>query len=117
MRVKELEKTVKESIENEIEAGAGMLGLGDLYSQTSHSEMNETGLKNILGLCAYCKELDYCKGEYGTVFAKCNYYDIRLRGRERMEECTRYAKRGQMLLQEALTMAHIIDIDNHKIGF
>jgi hypothetical protein len=117
MKISTFDKEKKDDIGNEIEAVAGSLGLGDLWTMSGDSERRDTGLKDMLGLCAYCTHLHYCKGEYGSVHAKCAEYEMKLTGRERIKECTQYSKRGQMILSEALRMAYIIEIDKREIGF
>jgi hypothetical protein len=117
MKVSTLDKDKKTEIENQVESMAGSLGLGDMWTQPGLSERRDTGLKNMVGLCSMCTHLNYCKGEYGTVHAHCEEYGIRLTGRERVKECTKYARRGQMLLSEALQMAHIIEVGKREIGF
>ena len=117
MKISTLDKEKKTGIENEVESVAGALGLGDMWTLPGDSERRDTGLKQMVGLCSDCSNLDYCKSEYGTVHAHCSEYNIKLTGNHRIKECTKYSRRGQMTLADALRMAYLIDIDKREIGF
>jgi hypothetical protein len=50
------------------------------------------------------------------VYANCEYFEIRITGKERIKECSHYSQRGQMTLNEAFAIAHIIDLGGKKVG-
>jgi hypothetical protein len=108
-KLSDLESEVKQQIENELEAKSSELGM-DAYD--SYSGGNDLKLlKDFIGICADCKSLQYCKTEFGKVFAKCSHYEMKLSGQNRITECTCHDPKGVLSLQEMYAMAHLIDAD------
>ncbi len=102
----------RSNIEREIETNATMLGLGD-YDPISS---NEGLLKDQIGICYNCLNLNYCRSEFGTVLAYCNTFEIKLSGQNRIIECNCHSPRGCMSLQDMFSIAVLIDIDKKEVG-
>jgi len=115
IKLSELENEEKRNIENEVSTKASeLLGTEDWEAPSSNSRV----LEEQIGLCADCKNLSYCKTEFGSVLAKCETFDIRLNGQNRIKECNCHQKRGQLSLNEMYAIATIIDPAVTKIkGF
>lgn len=119
-KIADLDNDKRMAVVEELEAKSIELGFGDQYSppSASSSRRRNTGLKDKVGLCHDCNHLEYAQTEYGNVYAGCRYYEFRLSGRDRIVTCSSYSRRGQMTLQEALGMAHLIEgTGKTRIGF
>lgn len=105
-----------ENIEEELESKATELGM-DSYS--SYSGGNDLKLlKDFIGICADCKSLQYCRTEFGKVFAKCSHYEIGLTGQNRITECTCHDPKGVLSLQEMYAIATLVDPEDQSVkGF
>ena len=115
-KLSDLDKTDKENIEEELDSKATSLGLDSYTSYTGGNDLKL--LKDIIGICSDCKSLQYCKAEFGSVFAKCCHYEIRLSGNNRIMECTCHDPKGVLSLQEMYAMATLIEADEPSIkGF
>lgn len=117
-KLNNLSKDDKKKEVETIEAQSAAMGYLDSWCSPKDSERVELGLKEMIGLCSDCNNLEYCKTEFGNVHAKCEYFEIRLTGRNRIKECNKYSKRGTMSLRDAMDLAWIIDNETpNKIGF
>ena len=110
MKLKDLETEERNDLENELEAQSIRLGMDSYDSPTD----TITKLKDLIGVCSDCKYLDYARMEFGDVYASCDIFNKRLSGQNRVVECNKYSKRGQMSLQEMYTIAHLIDVDKGR---
>ncbi|MHC4757201.1 MAG: hypothetical protein ACYTE8_00940 [Planctomycetota bacterium] len=73
-------------------------------------------IKATYGLCADCSNFFYCRQSYSNKRAYCNRMEIMLTGKDRMVECNKYEKRGQLNLNQMADIAWIIEVPN-KVGF
>jgi hypothetical protein len=111
----DLEQTEKKHIENELEAVSSSMGM-EAYETYGNREGSL--LQDQIGMCHNCKNLSYCKTEFGNVFAKCSEFEFRLNGQNRIEECNLHCPRHSLSLNEMYTMAYLIDPKDEKIkGF
>lgn len=69
------------------------------------------------GICAKCCAFFWLKYEFSGDLAHCQEWDRQLLGNQRITECSRYAPRGQMTLNQMVDIATIIDISTKKVGF
>lgn len=115
MKLSNLENDVKKKIEDEVSIKASEL-LGTDSWETPNNNVNI--LEELIGLCSDCKNLSYCRTEFGSVLAKCESFDIRLNGQNRIRECNCYQKRGQLSLEEMYSIATLIEPSESKVkGF
>jgi len=115
-KLSDLEEKDKQIIENELEAKSTALGMDSYDSYAGGNDLKL--LKDFIGICADCKSLQYCKTEFGNVFARCSHYEMRLTGQNRITECTCHDPKGVLSLQEMYAMAHLIDTDPPSVkGF
>lgn len=111
----ELEQDEKRIIENELESKSQQIGMDAFESYGSHEV---SSLKELVGLCSNCKMLNYCKTEFGNVFAKCNEFEIRLTGQNRITECNMHSPKNVLTLTEMYSIAYLIDPSEEKVeGF
>ncbi len=108
-KLSELEEEDKSRIENELEAKSSELGMDSYDSYAGGNDLKL--LKDFIGICADCKSLQYCKSEFGKVFARCSHYEMKLTGQNRIMECTCHDPKGVLSLQEMYAMAYLIDTD------
>ena len=115
MKLSNLENNAKKQIEDEISIKASeLLGTDSWDSPPSNCNI----LEELIGLCSDCKNLSYCRTEFGSVLAKCESFEIRLNGQNRIKECNCYQKRGQLSLEEMYSIATLIDPADNKVkGF
>lgn len=111
LKFSELDNDEKSSIENELYSRSQALGM-DSYE--SYGNDVQTGLKALLGMCATCKNLSYCKTEYGNVHAICGQFDCKLSGKNRIVECNLHSPKGVLSLNEMYSIAYLIDPDKDK---
>ena len=115
-KLSDLEKNTRDNIEEELESKATELGMDSYSSYAGGNDLKL--LKDFIGICADCKSLQYCKTEFGKVFARCSHYEIGLTGQNRITECTCHDPKGVLSLQEMYAMATLIDADPPAIkGF
>ena len=118
MKINELNEKDKERFEEETRAVAASMGIESRFGIIRNSKNDRhSGLKNVVGLCYDCTRLEYCKTEYGNIFANCEYFNMRITGRDRIKECSHYSRRGQMTLDMAFSLGRLIDIEGRKAGF
>jgi len=116
MKFNDLDKKKQIEIRYAIDSATDILGM-DEWDGLGQAKYGST-LEGMVGLCATCSHLEYCESEYGNVHAKCYEYDLRLSGAQRIVECTKYDKRGQLSLNQMYGMAYLIEVDKSKIdGF
>lgn len=121
MKLKDLDDKDRRKVNSDIEDTADAMGFKDSdwgKNHNSNRKDQESIVSNRLGICGKCDSCCYTIGEYGSIWAKCDYYDLRLSGNERVKDCIRFARRGQMTLQQACSLAVLIDDDGgpRKIG-
>ncbi len=107
----DIDKEERQTIENELYSKSQALGM-DSYE--SYGNDAQTGLKALLGMCATCKSLNYCKTEFGIVHAICNQFDFKLSGKNRITECNLHSPKHVLSLNEMYSIAYIIDIDSDR---
>lgn len=111
----DLENDEKRNMEDQLETIASSLGM---ESWNAHGNGKKSYLEEAIGICYNCRNLLYCRTEFGNVFAKCEEYDIRLNGQNRIVECNSHSPIHTMTLQEMYSIAYLIDLDEKKIkGF
>jgi hypothetical protein len=103
-----VDKDERESIEKELESKSQSLGM-DSYE--TYGNDAQTGLKALVGMCYNCKNLNYCKTEFGNVHAICNFFDFKFSGNNRITECNLYAPKNALSLNEMYSIAWLIDSD------
>lgn len=106
-----VEQDERRAIENELESKSQALGM-DSYE--SYGTDAQTGLKVLVGMCANCKNLNYCKTEFGTVHAICTMFEFKFSGKNRITECNLHSPKGVLTLQEMYSIAYLIDADTNK---
>ena len=115
-KLSDFEDGEQRRISEGIEAVASSLGHDTWEANDPTYKYSE--LEELLGICASCKSLECCSTEFGRVFAKCGYMNIRLHGKDKMVECTNLSPRGQMSIVDMKEIAIYIDVEKEKdIGF
>ena len=110
-KVSDLKDDEQQSLRNELQAKASMLGLD------SYDNININYQTSEFGLCNDCKYLQLAKSEFRTIFTRCYKFDTKLTNIEKIIECTGYEQRYTMSLDEMKDIAYIIDINTKKAGF
>jgi len=87
------------------------------YGDEPVGDFASTFSENDFGLCYDCKCLYAFKTQYGTVRGKCYEFEVILDGVNKIMNCTRYDKKGQLSLDDMKTMAILIDDDKKTMGF
>ena len=114
-KLTELESDDRRAIEDQLESISSSLGM---ESWNSHGNGKKSYLEDAIGICYNCRNLCYCKTEFGSVFAKCSEYDMKLSGQNRIVECNTHSPMHVMSLQEMYSIAYLIDLGEKKItGF
>ena len=112
----ELDDSIKKNIEDELETKSQSMGMTSFESYGTGEQSSL--LKDQVGLCADCKGLNYCKSEFGTVLAKCEFFSIRLSGQNKVTECNLHSPRNALSLNEMYAIAYLIDPSEEKVdGF
>lgn len=106
-----IDKEERRSIENELESKSQALGMDSFESYGTEAQ---TGLKALLGMCANCKNLNYCKTEFGNVHAVCAMFDFKLSGKNRITECNLHSPKNVLTLTEMYSIAYLIDPNKDK---
>ena len=115
-KLKDLSSEDRRDVEEVLEVKATELGMDSYDAYLGGSDYKL--LHDIIGMCASCKSLQYCKTEFNKVFAKCGHYEITLSGNNRIVDCNSHNPRGVLSLEEMYALATLIDLDDHKIkGF
>lgn len=107
-----LESEEKREMENTLESKASELGF-----EAWETYQGGSLLEDQIGLCSKCKSLNYCKAEFGNVFAKCAEFEFNLTGQNRITECNLFSPKGQLCLNDMFAIAIIIDPPKRKPGF
>jgi len=68
VKLSELEKTERRSIEETLDSASVNLGMDSWESQGTG---RKNALKDLIGMCYDCKNLCYCRTEFGSVNAYC----------------------------------------------
>lgn len=110
-KLADVDKEQRIAIEDELVSKSQVLGM-DSYE--SYGTDAQTGLKALLGMCATCKNLNYCKTEFGNVHAVCAMFDFKLSGKNRITECNLHNPKNVLSLQEMYSIAYLIDADTNK---
>jgi hypothetical protein len=93
------------------------MGIGDSWDQPK-SLSNYQALKEVVGICYNCEHLIYCKSQYGNVVAKCQVFELWLRGKDRIVDCNEHSERGSLNLRDMASMAVLIDPHKKEVkGF
>lgn len=110
-KLADLDKKEKHSIKEELDGVSSSMGM---ESWESYSNMGKSALKDVIGMCFNCKNLNYCKTEFLNVHAVCTEFDFRLNGQNRIIECNAHSPRGVLSLNEMYSMAYIIESNEDK---
>lgn len=110
-KLSDVEKEERTSIEDELTSKSQSLGMD---SWESYGTNAQTGLKALLGMCAVCKNLNYCKTEFGTVHAICGMFEFKLSGKNRIVECNVHQPKNVLTLNEMYAIAYLIDVNEGK---
>jgi len=73
-------------------------------------------LKRTYGICAKCDEFQYCRQSYQNKRAYCSRFEMMLSGKDKMVECNKFSKRGQLNLNQMADLAWLIN-PAKKTGF
>jgi len=112
----ELEEDELHKLEDELDSIATGLGL-NTYN-TYESRNNFDSLEQAIGICSNCKNLQYCKSEFGSIFARCSEFQIKLNGKNKIIECTFHDAKGVLSLSDMQNIAILIDPSESEIkGF
>lgn len=112
-KIANLEKEDRTKIQDELETLASSMGMD---SWNAYGNRNRNPLEELIGLCYNCKLLNYCKTEFGNVYALCSEFKIRLNGQNRITECNCHDAIGVMTLNEMYNIAYLIDVNKKKIA-
>jgi len=105
-KISEMEKTERRSVEETLDSASANLGMDSWESQGTG---RNNALKDLIGMCYNCKNLYYCRTEFGNVYAFCERYEIKLTGQNRIVECNTHAPNNSLSLQEMYSMAYLIE--------
>ena len=118
-KLSDLEQNDRLNIQEELHAKSSSMGFDSWSVLDDNSDKNF--LKEAVGICHNCKNLHYCRSEFAghdKVFAKCELFDMRLSGQNRITECNCYSPRKVLTLEEMYAMATLIDPEEDEIkGF
>jgi len=93
-------------IEEELDSKSQQMGMTS-FETYGVSERNT--IKDQIGLCADCKSFNYCRSEFGSVIARCEEFNIRLSGQNRITECNLHSPKRALTLNEMYSIAYLID--------
>lgn len=114
-KLSDIEDGERKAIENELEAVSSKLGM-DAWE--SYGTNKQKILNDQIGMCSSCRNLQYCKTEFGNIWAKCSEFEIKLNGQNRITECNEHSPRNVLSLSEMYSIAYLIDISKEKVeGF
>ena len=114
-KISDLVEKVKDKTQSDIWNAAHVLGT-ERYEDEGTAFNSSRDLKDSIGLCANCKNLNYCRTEWGNIFARCFVFDITLPYGNRMAECTKFDEKGVLSLHVMIQMAVLIDLNKTEIG-
>lgn len=115
-RLSDLEKSERRTIEENLDTLSASLGMDSYDSHSNRGDINH--LKELIGICFNCKNLNYCRTEFDAVFARCERFEFKLNGQNRIVECNSHSPRGVMSLAEMYAIAYLIDPSEKQIkGF
>jgi hypothetical protein len=106
-----VDKEERKTIEDELDSKSQALGMDSFESYGNDSH---TGMKALVGMCYNCKNLNYCKTEFGNVHAVCGMFDFKFSGKNRITECNLHTPKNVLSLQEMYNIAWLIDKDTGK---
>lgn len=112
-KLNDIDNDRKNQITEEIESASSALGMDSWEPMSTNYKM----LEEQIGICWNCKNLSYCKTEFESVYAKCEAFELRLSGQNRIAECNLHAPKGVLTLNEMYAMAYIIDPQRVSGGF
>ncbi len=111
-RFSEYEERERKELSRQIEQGHNLLGIeGDWDIPENRAKWEQ------FGLCRTCSYFRAAETMYGTVFARCDSFDIRLKAGDPIVECSCYNKVGLLTIHDMKEMAYIIELNKKKIGF
>lgn len=115
-KISTLDKKEKRELTENLEAKSTELGI------SAWDGIGDTGdlkaLKDLVGICANCTFLRYCKTEFGNVIAVCSEFRVKLNGQNRMVECNLHAPTNVLSLDQMYAMAYLIEPSEEKVrGF
>ena len=111
---KDLKDTERDAEHDHLSAQAEVTGLG--MWDTPGMIFSED-LKSVYGICAECAQFFYCRQSYQNKRAWCDRFNTLLMGKDRMIECNKFEKRGQLNLNQMADIAWIIERPGRKVGF
>jgi len=117
-KISTLKDDERHAIEQELEGKSSAMGMSS-YITYGATTPEQKKLKELLGMCHDCNNLNYCATEFGNVLAVCAAFQYRLHGQNRIVECNLHEPKNTLTLNEMYSMATLIDIgtDNKKVGF
>lgn len=109
--INDFDEDGKEEIQDTVSANAKLLGADEWEGPRQFKPDDQWGI------CATCQSFQYCRTEFDKMFAKCSETNMMLNQKDRMTECTMYAKIGQMDLRDMQQIAWYINPSKRKVGF
>ena len=112
-KLSDLESGERHHIEEQLESQANLLGMDSYDSYEGGSDFKM--LKDLVGLCANCRNLQYCKSEFAgldKIFARCSLFEFNLSLNNRITDCNCHNPRGVLSLNEMYAMATLVDADD-----
>ena len=107
----------RKNIEEELDTISQSMGMTSFESYGT-SDDSIGSLKDLIGLCSDCKSLNYCKSEFGSVLAKCEFFNMKLTGQNRIVECNLHSPKNALTLNEMYAIAYLIEPKDEAIkGF
>lgn len=114
-KLSDLDKDEKRNVEEQLESVSASMGM-DVWE--SYSLNGSVILQDLIGICYNCKNLNYCKTEFNSVYAVCTIFETRLSGQNRINECNVHSRKGDMTLNEMYSIAYLIEPSEEKVeGF
>lgn len=114
-KMSDLDRQERKVIEDKLDSISSSMGM-ETYEAYSVNDHNS--LKDLIGICYNCKNLNYCKTEFGSVHAVCREFEFKLSGQNRITECNLHSPKGVLTLVEMYSMAYLIEPSEEKIeGF
>ena len=115
LRLKDLDENERDQERDHLESmseGTTGLGMWDTPGLIFSEDLQRT-----YGICATCANFYYCRQSYQNKRAWCSRFEMNLSGKDRMIECNKFDKRGQLTLSQMSDIAWIIDTPKRKVGF
>lgn len=115
-KISSLDRDERNKIKDAVDSAASSLGMDRYESYGSTPEQKK--LKELVGMCCNCGNLNYCATEFGTVHAICCMFQFKLSGQNRIVECNLHSPKNALSLEEMYALATIIDTkEENKAGF